>query len=237
MIIATGDLHGDWGPLNNLMNKKKPDVVFVCGDFGWWPKLDVNRPVLYTKQAPWNHKGLKVPKNTTVYWCDGNHEDHESINELVRAASFYVHGCGGIAVYPGVVYMPRGHTICLPDGRVVLFFGGAYSVDKDIRTPGRDWFSEEIPSYQQFETAMSHTSRIDIVVSHTAPTEWIPNVLHGEKFRDSTRGMLSEILQRYRPKLWYHGHWHTRKTGRAYGTEWHSLDYPKHGNTWWVEVK
>ena len=33
--------------------------------------------------------------------------------------------------------------MALPDGRTVLFMGGALSVDKAWRTPGYDWFPEE----------------------------------------------------------------------------------------------
>ena len=46
---------------NNLINKKKPDIILVCGDFGWWPKF---YPIDKLK-----------PQDTKIYWCPGNHED------------------------------------------------------------------------------------------------------------------------------------------------------------------
>lgn len=46
-ILVYGDLHGDWGALNRLISKKHPDIVLQCGDFGWFPRFEVNRPVLY----------------------------------------------------------------------------------------------------------------------------------------------------------------------------------------------
>jgi len=39
--------------------------------------------------------------------------------------------------------MPRGSTFTLPDGSVVMFFGGANSIDQEYRTFGIDWFPEE----------------------------------------------------------------------------------------------
>lgn len=39
-------------------------------------------------------------------------------------------------VAPGVIYQPSGSTLTLPDGRVVLFLGGAKSVDWPLRTGG-----------------------------------------------------------------------------------------------------
>ena len=39
--LIVGDIHGDWGKLNALMQKKQPDIVLQCGDFGWWPQWQV----------------------------------------------------------------------------------------------------------------------------------------------------------------------------------------------------
>ena len=45
---------------------------------------------------------------------------------------------------PNIFYMPRGSVLSLSDGRNVLFMGGAESVDKRRRTPGYDWFKQEL---------------------------------------------------------------------------------------------
>ena len=235
-IIAVGDLHGEWGPLNALMAKQRPDIVFVCGDFGWWPKFDVGRGHPIRRIKEWSHRGLKVPGNTQVYFCDGNHEDHEDLGIRTRAAQYLKGYNGTVKLYDRVYYMPRGNMLTLMDGREVLFFGGAYSIDKNMRTPGHDWFPEEIPNHREFELAMSH-ERVDIVIAHTGCEEWIPDLTRGEKERDSTRGMLSEIVKKYKPSLFYHGHWHKYNMGEFNKTRWYSLDYPKHGNgRWWVKV-
>lgn len=32
-ILIVGDLHGNWGSFNNLLNDKKPSIVLQCGDY------------------------------------------------------------------------------------------------------------------------------------------------------------------------------------------------------------
>lgn len=218
--LIVGDLHGDWGKLNALITKKNPDIVLQCGDFGWWPKMEVTTPVLYGRQKIWLLKGIK-PGNAQVFWCDGNHEEHQLLKQdgLVRE------------MYEGVSYCPRGSVITLPDGRVVLFAGGAESVDKNLRTPGHDWFPEENITNVDLDMMLSH-DKIDIVISHTCPASF--NVAGSEGKRvDSNRLALECVLGKYDPELWFFGHWHTHSTGEYGQTKWMSLDYPGHGGRWW----
>lgn len=35
-ILIVGDIHGDWGKMNALMQQKQPDIAIQCGDFGHW---------------------------------------------------------------------------------------------------------------------------------------------------------------------------------------------------------
>lgn len=229
MILIVGDTHGNWGALNTLMQKKKPSLVIQCGDFGWWPRMEVKK---HGQQKEWLLKGLKVPIGTEVLWVDGNHEDHDDILSMNPQEH------EGILCYPQVTYKPRGSTMVLPDGRVVLFFGGAESIDKAWRTPGLDWFPEEIPNVDEFNRAMSH-DKVDIVISHTAPDYWVPDICRGDKFNDPTRKALNSILTKYNPSLWYHGHWHKEASGIYKDTKWQSLDYPNHGSSgrWWIELE
>ena len=73
MIIVTGDLHNNFGKLNDLINKKKShglELVICCGDFGYWPGKAWSTPIT-------NIKSQGIP----VLWCDGNHEDHWAIRD------------------------------------------------------------------------------------------------------------------------------------------------------------
>ncbi|HAR38388.1 MAG TPA: hypothetical protein DCS09_07385 [Porphyromonadaceae bacterium] len=228
-IIVVGDLHGDWGALNKLITTKNPAVIMQCGDFGWWPVLEVSRPVLYGRQSKWKLKGIK-PHDTQVYWCDGNHEDHESLGTATEDRV-------SVEMYQNVYFMPRGSVLTLPDGRNVMFMGGADSIDKHLRRRGYDWFEEELISFKQADKALSFAGRVDIVISHTCPNEWEPLPDEFGKRTDPCRKVLSAILEKFKPDLWFHGHWHKQNNGVYNGTRWQSLDYPGHAGKWWEILK
>jgi len=227
-IIVAGDLHGYWGPLNTLIDKRKPGIVLQCGDFGWWPKFhnqktDVDR----IDKKRWNLYGLK-PQKTKIYFCPGNHEDWEDL--LLKGDLPY-------EVMPNVFYMPRTTIFTLPDNRTVLFMGGAASIDRNYRTQGVDWFPQELIPYAEFYKLQElNVPKIDIVISHTCPMEFAPMLqkvgVFRYNFHDSSQEVLSAILQEYTPDLWYFGHFHAGVTGKYNNTNWYCLNDIPNIN-WW----
>lgn len=221
-ILVVGDLHGDWGRLNILIQKKQPDIVLQCGDFGWWPAMEVQRPVLYGRQRTWTLRGVK-PGCAKVYFCDGNHEQHP---ELIQD--------GGVhEMYENVFHCSRGSVLRLPGGRIVMFVGGANSIDKGQRTPGHDWFPDENITPMEFSHASKFPGRVDVVISHTCPESFDIVGTEG-KTVDPNRKALDYLLEKHRPALWYFGHWHKSQKGVESSTRWECLDYPGHGGKWWV---
>lgn len=223
-VLAVGDLHGDWGKLNALMAKKMPDIVFCCGDFGWWPKLEVKMSVRYGLKIKWALKGLK-PGKAKIYWCDGNHEEHPLLPQDGQ-----IH-----EMYEGVFFCSRGSTLILPDGRIVLFAGGADSIDKDKRTPGHDWFPEETIKNKDLDRMLA-TGKVDVVISHTCPTSFLSGLTGGSlaKVTDPSCIALEYVLDYCQPDLWFFGHWHMSRDGQNKGCSWNCLDYPNHGGKWWM---
>ena len=72
-IWVLGDVHGDIGALNTLINKRRPDVAIILGDAGF----------IFAERgfAP-DHKLQKVkPHNTKVFWICGNHEYWDFIEQ------------------------------------------------------------------------------------------------------------------------------------------------------------
>jgi len=219
-IIVVGDLHGNWGSLNTLISKKSPEIVLQCGDFGWWPIMDTKHSISGGyENNKWRLKGIK-PGNSKVFWCDGNHEEFP-----------YLKMDGKIhEMYENVFYASRGSTIELDDGRIVLFAGGAASIDKHLRTPGYDWFPEENISNEDLDRLLSY-DYIDIVISHTCPTEF--DIIR-RKTRDNSRVALSQVLDKYKPDKWFFGHWHIFKQGKVNNTVWTCLTYPgSYYGKWW----
>lgn len=225
-VLIVGDLHGDWGRLNQLITKKRPDLVLQCGDFGWWPKMEVRSNVLYGQKS-WKLHGLK-PGSSIIRWCDGNHEDHEDLDSLGRQAK------DSVWCYENVIYQPRGSVHTLKDGRRILFFGGAESVDRAMRTPGFDWFHREIPNYAEFDRAMD-VDKVDIIISHTCPNGAFPKeYATASKANDPTTLMLRKIMDHHKPTHLFHGHWHSSSECVSGDTTVISLDYPGHGHRWWT---
>ena len=227
MIAIVGDIHGEFGTLNSFINKKQPKMVLVCGDFGYWPKMDIPR-----LSSRGRIKKPTVPKagDTKVYWCDGNHEDHESLLLDTKTST---------ELWPNVWYMKRGSVLELDDGRNILFMGGAHSVDKASRRNRIDWFEEELISWADFRRLPDPDDvRIDIVISHTCPLE-VPmeGSFNAGKQDDPSRRVLSHILQVYRPNLWYFGHWHHYNTGFLPDTNcrWTALNMCCESN-WWAKL-
>lgn len=208
-IIIAGDTHGRLSELFKL-EEMEPDLILQCGDFGYWPNSNA-----YHRAMAFFF--LDMP----CHFVDGNHEDHRALAELrgtdrkPRAHE----------IKENVIWQDRGSTLTLPDGRTVLFAGGAFSVDWSVRTNGLDWFqAEELLTERDF--AQFPDCPVDIVISHTCPNLFL-GPLMGDMVRfeqaDPSRAMLDKVFDRYRPSLWFFGHWHTRVSGTLDACEWHGL--------------
>lgn len=225
-ILITGDIHGAWGYLNSLINKKNPDVVICCGDFGYWPRHN-----------KFDTRGIKN-KDTQIFWCAGNHEDWDSLErvygrrgrnpiELLNIIDYRHHS--------NIFYCPIGSTLKL-NGLNFLFVGGADSVDKKYRIMGHDWFSQEIINTEDVDYVCNIKGKVDVIISHTVPMSFdVDKSRRYDKMIDPSRHALSIILEKLKPKLWYAGHWHFYMKGKEKGCNWTVLDYPGHDGQWWVE--
>lgn len=245
-IIVCGDLHGVWGPINSLINKKNPKIVLQCGDFGFWPQFH-NTSVLSTeyksgtrRYKKWDQYGLK-PDNSRIYFCPGNHEDWEALN-LLATSDNPTH----VEIAPDVFFMPRCSTLRLPDGRNILFMGGADSTDKAWRRNRYDWFSEEIITQKDIYNLPN--TDIDIVISHATPQDFKTDLYLDsqdyrqfdsywlEKFKDPSCQALSSVLNKYKPKLWFFAHYHVSKTSTFRGTRWFALNMSCETG-WWTYMR
>ena len=212
MVLIVGDLHGNFAALNELIAKHKPDVALQVGDFGYWPH----------RHSAWAPDDLELGR-TKVYWCDGNHEDHEELAKAIES--------GQLEVAPNCFYQPRGSTLTLPDGRRVLFLGGA------------EPSSQELPMC--FDYVKVPSGPVDIVISHTAPTcfkmQKIPPKGYAAmpwlaKFGEQTPKMLNAILKVVKPKQWFFGHYHVHQVGHGCGVNWTALGYADGIEKWWIEL-
>ena len=208
-IYVVGDIHGDFGGFNAWLDRVRPDIVIQCGDFGFWPghdKFELSR--------------IK-PHGAKIYWLDGNHENHEALN-LIQAKGEHCHA--PIEMEPDIFYMPRGSTMRLL-GQNCLFMGGATSIDRNIRTPGYDWFAEENIRQIDMDLLPLH-EKIDTVFSHTFPRflfQYMSNFLRFN-LPCVSQDALRIIFGHFQPKRWYFAHFHHAVNGTDAGCEWTCLN-------------
>jgi hypothetical protein len=205
-IGVVGDIHGKFDILNDIIRRHELDLVLCTGEFGYWPR--------YEKIA----KADTIDTtNTTILFCDGNHEDHMALKDLTHNE-----------VAPRVFYMPRGSTFTFKNGKTALFLGGANSIDAACRTYLVDYFpSQEILSASDFKNLPDYNTEITYVISHTCPTEMFDELnIRNTDERDPSRNFLTEVLNIYKPRYWFFGHFHmyaTRKYNKT-DTKWMCLN-------------
>ena len=225
-VIVCGDIHGKWGPINTLINQKHPDIILQCGDFGWWPHFHGKTGL---GSGIFDQYGIRNG-STKIYWAPGNHENWDDLDK---------YGYSITEVAQNVFYCPFGSTITLPNDDVVMFCGGARSIDADSRIEGISWWRQEVITRQDFNHLLDEVSvpNVDIMISHTVPNSFIEAAkwdrFNVEKYRDSSTTALQAIFEIYKPKRWFSGHFHNWKKMLIGGCRWESLTIPGDG-TWWT---
>lgn len=209
---VVGDIHARWDRLKLVMESfKEPCVILVCGDFGWWPHFHgrdlLGNGVAFDQYAIGNG-------DNKVFWCDGNHENHDVLRKLVNK-----YGRRPIEVTDNVFYCPRGSIVEI-NGEKFLFFGGAMSTDKHLRVEGVSWWRGEDITLEDIKAVKRE--KVDVVISHTCPTYFDLDV--PEIHKDANKAALDYVFDCVKPHHWFFGHYHMHKWGRKRGCKWRSLD-------------
>ena len=165
------------------------------------------------------------PGDTKIFWIPGNHENWDDLNCITKDEPY--------ETQDNVTYCPFG-TVIEVNGLSILMCGGAESVDKEYRVEGVSWWRNEVITQEDMDNLPN--CKIDIVISHTAPRNWIENVGWGwtNKQRDPSTFALQLVFEKYRPKKWFSGHFHKYSKCSIDGCEWVSLSIPENQETWWV---
>jgi len=202
-IAIVGDIHGEFGKLNTFINRHKDiNILIQAGDNAYyWSGIS-------------GYQEIK-PKNTKIYLVPGNHENFNLIEEQVGRR-----GKHPIEIEPNIFYCPIGSTLDI-NGFVIMFVGGADSIDKRYRTPNLSWWAQEILTDEDYDYIVSSVDKVDIIVSHTCPNFFdVKEQLYYDQGYDPSRYILDRIYTKYRPKHWFFGHWHRFIQGKYEQTEW-----------------
>ena len=217
--LIIGDIHNVYGALalNKVIKKTKPDLILSCGDFGYWPRFS-------KETKAYSLPEIKLQTAKELRWCEGNHEDYWSLKQRISDE-----------ILPGIIYQPRGSTYTLPDGRVILFMGGASSIDKNQRILGINWFPDE--TITQKDLYNLPDINIDIFITHTAPTVLVNDVIpeHSNKTLEPSNHALSALWEIYKPDLWFFGHYHHYYYSNIKGTKYFCLSASLfYKEKWWM---
>ncbi len=246
IVYAIGDIHADFHALNTFINKKirnnsairrlaKEDdleiILLQCGDFCFfWPPFDYSKAIKNSVEFL-QHGHVKI------YWCAGNHENHDMLDALQKEQekpSF-------IEVAPAIYYAPFGATLPLLDGTKILFCGGGESEKRDKerrleherRTGHRAWWAQEGISEADMQALPQEN--IDWVVSHSRPLG-VPLLAKTHHGKEASQHYLEQVRQRYQPKKWLHGHYHVHKEDIYEGCEFICLNHITSNDIWFKLV-
>ena len=208
MFILCGDTHGtfDLGKVDRFFYEhsgefSEDDYLIILGD---------------VQVCGFDNESEKETRETlcdlpvTVLFIDGNHEHFDKLN------SYPVTKWNGGKVHiieNNIIHLMRGQVFNL-DGTKFFTFGGAESIDRNIRNEGIDWFKEEIPNEKEYAEGLAnlkkHGNRVDYILSHTAPYEVAVCMGYGAKTDSEIelRKYFQRIADSVDSTAWYFGHFH-----------------------------
>ena len=211
MIYLTGDTHIplDVEKLNtrSFPEQKKmtrDDYVIVLGDFGLLWHED--------KEYYWWKRWFEE-KNFTTLWIDGNHENGNWIDSLPVSEW---HGGKVHMISPNIIHLMRGQVFTIEDN-TFFTFGGALSIDKEMRRENVTWWAREEASYAEQEEGLKnlekYNNKVDYILTHTCPDELINIMFPEAKYKaDSVTGKYLDYISKIASyRKWYFGHWHVRR--------------------------
>ena len=93
-----------------------------------------------------------------------------------------------------------------------FYYRGAYSIDRQYRTIGIDWWENEQVSIDQFMKAreLYRSIKPEVMITHDCPQDIALQMLEpGQRaYENITSWALQELYNIHQPKLWFFGHWH-----------------------------
>ena len=163
-IAFLGDLHGNtnnaYKLIDFIMEHDNPDLLIQVGNMGVMGEL-------FEKYLNKLNKKLES-YNIELWFIDGNHENFNWLLNKVKNP----HGLNSIT--SKIKYIPRGTMLTL--GKKNFYFcGGAFSIDKFMRTIYKSWWPQEILSKEETEELINYYNenysnyKIDYFISHDTP--------------------------------------------------------------------
>lgn len=205
MLKFTGDTHGEQGRFSHMQEIgeeewNENDTLLVSGDFGYVFKNDALENIFLNELEK---------KKYNICFCCGNHENFDALEQ------FEVEEWNGGKVHrirKNIFHLMRGQIYTI-EGKKIFSFGGAYSIDRYMRTEHVSWWKQELPCDEEYKEAVKnlklHNNTVDYIITHTAPREIIRRMGRYPDMHDAElTGFLEWIMYEVSYKQWFFGHWH-----------------------------
>ena len=202
-VLLTGDVHanGEWAVHHVLKTarRNKVQLILQVGDLSVWPGIRGKR---FLDDVDHESGLARIP----WHFIDGNHEDFDQL------LAYPIGEDGRRIVRQHILHLPRGFRWSWA-GRSFLALGGAGSIDRDSRLPGRSWWPEETITDEDVRECISG-GPVDVLIAHDAPADLHLTSGWGRPPEDilvdleASRGRLQHVVDACRPMLLVHGHWH-----------------------------
>lgn len=147
------------------------------------------------------------PKNHV--FIGGNHDNYDKVNSVPN----YLGDYGYVNDFNGVDF---------------FFFRGAYSIDRQYRTIGVDWWEQEQLKIEDFIKAreLYRDIKPDLVLTHDCPQSLYSYLLppNAKIYENITSWALEELFNIHQPKFWRFGHFHKSWRKVVNGTDFRCLN-------------
>ena len=211
LVAFAGDWHGRIAgveeKLSRLADAGVTRVLHV-GDFGIWSDRG-GRRFLDRVDAFADAAGIRIAVTP------GNHEAWDFLAKAFAAAGEE----NPALIHPSIAALPRGFR-WTHQKRSFVSFGGAASIDYQLRRVNRDWWAQEMPTEADVER-VARGGFAEIMVLHDSPD---PGTASVNMIRESPSGWpadarryaragaqrITEAWQAVQPTLTVHGHFHVR---------------------------
>jgi hypothetical protein len=206
-VYVVGDLHGSFGQMKMMiLHSNIRDCYIICvGDLG------VGFHHSEKERSIW--EGLNkffAEHNIMFFSIRGNHDDPKFFN-------------GNDRIVLSNIELISDYSLKTINGETFLFVGGAISIDRINRIPGRSYWCDE-----NFVLRPEHFKQCDVLITHSAPLWNGPtdkSGISGWCARDATlwdecvqeRHDHTLLLQFCAPKKHYCGHFHTSSVVESNG--------------------
>jgi hypothetical protein len=153
----------------------------------------------FKKEHTWHLKNIDSTKHKISF---GNHDDYTFLNEP--------HSLGNYT------YMEEYG---------IMTIRGAYSIDKQWRTEGKDWWPNEELNMEEMQEVIDKYIQIKpkIVITHDCP-QFLRELWFGIEDKCMTTNGFQFMFYEHKPDMWIFGHHHKDISDDVYGTKFVCLD-------------